>query len=238
MVDPARQRQGVGTRLLSAVLEGLAEDGIALVHAGANALGPFWQGIPVCLPAARAFFEKHGWEVYETSYDLIMHLGSFSVPEWVMARIRDHGTSVGLARPDEAAAVLAFHEAEWPVYREWFAEEIDQRGTRNIVVAREGTTIVGGVSLLFNDPCSPKWTGRQWRCFLGDDMGGLAAPGVAEPKRNRGIGTALVAEASRVLAERGVGNCFVHWTWLVDWYGKLGYRVWQEYWMARKQIAD
>ena len=54
-VDPARQRQGVGTRLLSAVLEGLAEDGISLVHAGANALGPFWQGIPVCLPAARAF---------------------------------------------------------------------------------------------------------------------------------------------------------------------------------------
>jgi predicted N-acetyltransferase YhbS len=55
----------------------------------------------------------------------------------------------------------------------------------------------------------------------------------AESLREQGIGLALAARATEIVRERGLARSYVGWTWLVDWYGKLGYRVWQEYIMAR-----
>lgn len=92
--------------------------------------------------------------------------------------------------------------------------------------------------MFISDVNSPDWAGRQWRMFLGEDMGAIGAVGVKELEREKGIGLAMVSEASQILRNRGIRNCFVHWTWLVDWYGKLGYKVWQEYWMAKKSIRE
>lgn len=64
----------------------------------------------------------------------------------------------------------------------------------------------------------------------------LTTLGVAEPQRGQGIGLALAACVTATLWERGVETSSVGWTWLVDWYGKLGYRLWREYWMSRKAI--
>jgi hypothetical protein len=47
---------------------------------------------------------------------------------------------------------------------------------------------------------------------------------------------ALVAQATEILQARGCSTSFIGWTWLVDWYGKLGYAVWQEYIMSWKNL--
>ena len=233
-VDPDCRRQGIGTRLLNAAVDRFRSEEIGTVHLGANAELPFWQGIPTHLRSAKSFFEKHGWEIYEKSYDLIMDLRELLVPDWVMLRAQEQGVTVRPAQAEDVPAILSFHAQEFS-YR-WFAKAIDEGRIGDIVVALRGPDVVG--SLIICDVGWTEWTGRQWREFLGQDMGAIGAVGVKESERGKGIGLALVAEGSRLLKERGVRNCFIHWTWLVDWYGKLGYKVWQEYWMARKPLCD
>jgi len=232
-VDPDCHRQSIGTRLLNATVERFRSEKIGTVHLGAKAQLPFWQGIPVRCPAAKSFFDRRGWEIYEKSYDLIMDLREFSVPDWVMLRLQGQGVTVRAARAEDGPAVLDYHAQDR--YR-WFAKAIDEGRIGDIVVGLKGLDVVG--SLIIGDVAWTGWTGRQWREFLGQDMGMLGAVSVKESERCKGIGLALVAEASRILRERGIRNCFIHWTWLVDWYGKLGYKVWQEYWMARKSLRE
>jgi hypothetical protein len=54
--------------------------------------------------------------------------------------------------------------------------------------------------------------------------------------RGQGIGLALAARVTEALYERGLTNSYIGWTWLIDWYGRLGYQVWQEYIMAWRQL--
>lgn len=234
-VDPSFQRQGIGTKLLNTTLETFKADKIVTVHAGANAELPFWQGIPACLPYAKHFFEKHGWEIYEKSYDLVMDLSGFKASKWVADRPKQHGVCIRGAQQHDIPALKLYVGSESPDWR-WFVAELEQRGPGGIVVAVRGEQVLG--SVITKDLRATDWTGWQWRAMLGKETGALGAVSVAEPERNKGIGLAMVAEASRMLRDRGVRNCFVGWTWLVDWYGRLGYKVWQEYWMARKSLCN
>lgn len=57
-----------------------------------------------------------------------------------------------------------------------------------------------------------------------------------EDRQGNGIGLALAARVTERLQSRGIATSYVGYTWLVDWYGRLGYRVWQEYRMSWKQV--
>ena len=236
MVEPDHQRCGFGTKLLNAALARFESEGIATVHLGAFADFPFWHGMPAYLPAAKRFFEVQGWEIYERSYDLLMDLRDYEPQDWVAERPRQTGIRIRGAEAEDVPALLHHLEKEFPDWYGWYVRELEERGTNDIIIARKGTQVVGSIRVW--EVSSPHWTGRQWRVMLGQDMGALGVVAVREAERNKGIGLALVDAASRALRERGVRNCFVHWTWLVDWYGKLGYKVWQEYWMARKAIGE
>jgi N-acetylglutamate synthase-like GNAT family acetyltransferase len=67
-------------------------------------------------------------------------------------------------------------------------------------------------------------------------MGGICCLGVREDMRQKGVGLVLAAYATEKLKSRKVGNIFVGYTWLVDWYGKLGYKVWHQYKMSWKKL--
>lgn len=41
--------------------------------------------------------------------------------------------------------------------------------------------------------------------------------------------------AEEWLRQRGVGNCCIGWTWLLDFYGRLGYRPWRSYAMSWRE---
>jgi ribosomal protein S18 acetylase RimI-like enzyme len=232
MVEPDRRRAGVGTKLLRAAMEAFRDQGITTIHLGAHAELPFWHGVPMSLLPAKRFFEKHGWQFYEESYDLIQDLKGFEIPAWVNQRLNQHGVMVRMANAMDVADLFAFLKSEFPGWYRWYSMKVAKGLISDIVIARSASELVGCV--IMNDVSCPDWTGRQWRTFLGEDMGALGAVGVKATERGKGIGLAMVAEASRILRDRGVRNCFVHWTWLVDWYGKLGYRVYQEYWMGMR----
>lgn len=47
----------------------------------------------------------------------------------------------------------------------------------------------------------------------------------------------MVARASEILRERGARYAHIGWTGLVDFYGRLGYAVWREFQISRRDIA-
>ena len=68
-------------------------------------------------------------------------------------------------------------------------------------------------------------------CLFSDShsrVGSIGCVGTVPAFRRRGLGLTMVAEASRLLLERGCDRIFIHYTGVYDWYAKLGYqtRVW------------
>jgi beta-N-acetylhexosaminidase len=82
---------------------------------------------------------------------------------------------------------------------------------------------------MYTPQSHPERTDVIWQTLLGHEAGGIAAVGVAQTARGRGIGIAIVARASEILKEAGVHNCYIDWVELTDFYAKLGYEKWREY---------
>jgi len=85
-------------------------------------------------------------------------------------------------------------------------------------------------------PHSSWWPGEVWDTLLGASTGGVGPLGVREDQREQGIGLALAAHVTEALQQRRVQTSYVGWTWLAEWYGHLGYCVWNECVMARQQL--
>jgi predicted N-acetyltransferase YhbS len=75
-----------------------------------------------------------------------------------------------------------------------------------------------------------------WTQLLGENTGGIGPLGVAESLRGNGIGLALAARVTELLHQRGMETSYIGYTWLLDWYGKLGYRLWRDYTMSWKKL--
>ncbi len=228
LVDPEARRRGVATRLHDESLGILRAAGATRARVG-NAL---WPGIPFTGRDALAFFIRRGWKVGEETFDLTAHLGDVS----------GH-----VSPPDDVEIVTAsapgageqLHDFQQRVFLRWaddYRRAAEAGDLQDIVVARSTSGRVIGSVLVHGPGSSRRENKRVWRKLLGDDMCVLGEVGVAPESRRRGIGLALVSQASRWLSQRGGGSCLIHWTGLVNWYGRLGYRVWAEYRPAHRDL--
>lgn len=228
-VHPEYRRRGVGRALHDAALERLRARGADHFMLGAGASGYFWPGVPADLPGAWPFFQAQGWPEVSRSYDLARALEGYETPSWVWQRVRGLFIEfITAGRADLAVAAVEFVTAEYPAWKPFFAQAAAEGRGGDILLARrvEGGEILG--ACLVESPY-PRWEQRFERP--------LGAPGcilTAETARGQGIGMALTARATEILQARGSRTSFLGWTWLVDWYGKLGYHVWQEYVMSWK----
>lgn len=239
LVHPEWQRRGIGARLHAAALAHLRREGVANARLGGGGAYRFWPGIPADLPGAYAFFSACGWplEPEQRSRDLVRDLSDFHVPPAMRARLAQEKVTVCPARQYEVEDVLAFEWEHFPGWAPGFVYMAELGDFQNMLVAfDQGQGIVG--TLMLHTPSSRWLTANvTWQTLLGDSLGGISAVGVAESERGRGIGIGMVAVGSAVLRERGVGNCHIDWTNIVDFYGKLGYRVWREYWMSTRTLS-
>jgi beta-N-acetylhexosaminidase len=140
------------------------------------------------------------------------------------------------ASASESAAILAFEEQHFPGWLPYYQHTLSRQGTAEVIVAREGSQGIVGTVLVV-DPRAAGWREEiRWLSLLGDETGGVGVLGVAEPMRGQGIGLALAARVTELLRERGLRSSYIGWTWLVDWYGKLGYQIWQSYHMSWREV--
>lgn len=221
-VDRSLWRRGIGSMLLERSLEDLAAEGVEDVPVGSGGSAYLWPGVPSDLSGAVAFFSKHGWEWEYTATDLVRDLRDDSVAalDGVVEPAGD--VTIALARPHDVDEVLTFETRHFPQWSRWF------RAGRKMLLAREPGGGVCGTLLLDG----PGRVSVFWP-MLGVDCGTIGCVGVQHEFQNRGIGTALVARATRELAGRGVRACHIGWVVRPSFYQRLGYVPWRTYEMGR-----
>lgn len=231
-VHPHHRRQGIGRALVKAAVDRLCARGVQQVYLGSGGAGYFWPGVPVSLPGAWPFSQALGWLETERSFDLVRSLDDYRTPAWVWDRVRPLGLEFALASDiQNDDAILELVAAEQPAWKPYFASAF-RAGRRHDVLAawRPEAQAVAGACLLEVD--APRWSLR-----MASPVGAPACILTAQSAQGQGIGMALSARATEICQERGCRTAFLGWTWLVDWYGKLGYSVWQEYVMSWKAIG-
>ena len=82
--------------------------------------------------------------------------------------------------------------------------------------------------------CSPESIANKAFAFMpllpsGDKTGLIAAVGVDQSARGKGVGFALVAKAMENLRERGVEGIFIDFVTLQGFYERLGFETFWEY---------
>lgn len=135
-----------------------------------------------------------------------------------------------MLRPGEQEALDEFFEASFPgrwhydVRQKIAAEGIDSTVFGVLVVGR-----IQGFALIQSFGHRRPANGCIWHLSLGDHWGGLGPIGVSGTVRGQGYGNALLGAALTELKARGVANCIIDWTGLVDFYGKHGFKVTRTY---------
>jgi GNAT superfamily N-acetyltransferase len=230
LVAPERQRQGIGTALHEAALNHLRQAGVQGLQVGGGG-ARFWPGIPYNLPSAIAFFEKQGWQSTISVCDMLQDLSTYTTAPAIWQRVERERIRLAPASAQDVEAVLAFEKREFLGWLEPFKAVADFGDYQDLMVAWDEDGSIIGTLIMSSPQSHPHRPERLWQQILGQDMGTIGAVGVAESARGRGAGIALVAQASEVLKQRRVGQCSIDWLVIVDFYGKLGYKVWKEYYM-------
>jgi predicted N-acetyltransferase YhbS len=232
VVDSDRQRRGIGSALHDAALDQLRRAGAQRVQLGGGETR-FWPGVPANLPAARSFFEARGWAFTSEVIDLTQDLRGYQTP----VTLRPSRAVFRVAMPADVGELLEFEQREFPAWLGAYQVAARFGDTDDFLLAcdpRNGAII--GALIIYTPRSHTSRTDVIWKTLLGDDAGGLGCVGIAQAAREYGAGTALVARGSEIARERGVGNCFIGWTGLREFYGRLGYREWQAYAMSRREL--
>lgn len=224
-------RQGIGRALVSTACESIQQSGGQQARLGGH-VPRFFCGVPDCLPAAMDFFVAQGFALHNEQnrvWDLTQDLATYQTPPQLEARIRESGLTIRTAEPDDYADVIAFHAREFRNWQPEYAYFIRVGDGRDILLARDESGAVVGSLIMFM-PRSHQLRGDViWWAALGEPLGSLAAVGVGESGRGKGIGAALVARGSEFLKAQGVRVAHIGWTGVPEFYEKAGYRRWQSF---------
>lgn len=233
-VDPTNHRRGIATRLIGDLSTLIRDRGIVSISLGAGASKLLWHGVPTSLPDACRFFQTVGFVFDETSYDLIQDISEFEFPPEILTAQNAGQFEIEILNPKMGSQMLLFELEHFPNWHRYFEQAVNGKRHADILLARRGEEILGNVLL----SVAPDCPGGHWAEFLGPGLGAFGILGVAPNHREQGVGLALAAHATRTLRDRGIRNCFLHWTWLREWYGKLGYKVWQDYQMGKLALQS
>jgi GNAT superfamily N-acetyltransferase len=229
--------EATGAALLHAAEEHLQHRGATAIQLGSGGESYFWPGVPVNLAGLVDFYKRQGWAYTHTSVDLIRGLAGYATPASVWERFNSLGYAAQAARSVDIEKLLAFEAAHFPQWQPFFSQKVTAGDTDDILYVADRRGDVVASVLLDSASSTAKGQYWTWRRLLGGQAGAFGVLGVQPDARGQGIGLALAARATELLKERGVATSWVGWTWLIDWYGLLGYRVWQTYWMSHKAVA-
>lgn len=228
IVSPEFQRRGIGTDLITAAVNELCVEGVSEVSFGTNPGKYFWPGLPENLPIAKHFFSDLGWRFGDENVDMIQNIQKYETPAEIVRKQPDK-INFSIANPDAVKQISAFTKSHFANWIDAYTHAIKNDRFAEILLATNDIGDIVGQALLFTSDFI-------WQNMFDGPVGGFGALGVKESERGKGIGLALSARATEILQERGMQYSFLGWTYLVDWYGKLGYTVWRRYKECKKAV--
>ncbi|HUW69655.1 MAG TPA: GNAT family N-acetyltransferase [bacterium] len=244
LVDQNQRRQGTGTALLAQAGRWWEAHGASTVRLGSDHYhlfpgrpvehGPGWD-------AFAGFAGRFGFSGEGIECDLIADLRSLDAARPVAsAELTGHYAYIAFD-PKRTDAVMAFMERAFP--GRW-ADEIAEAMAAGLrpddlalaVDTRDGAIV--GFSRIYDAASPVRGPSMYWLGLLGSKPGGLGPIGVDSSRRGEGLGMGLLRYCVRELATRGVETMVIDWTDLVDFYGKIGFKVWKRYETMKAEIKN
>ncbi len=238
-VHPQYRQRRIGSRLYAEAEAFARRHGAArltVVHYPHHLL----PGIPSEVPDLKAFLERRGFGGWREAYDLHLRLPE-PAPTDLLERgmpTRPGGQAIRPAHHDEEDAIVDFVGREFPGGWHYDTKRFfTKRGDpSDILLVIDQDTIVG-FSHTFTPESVELRGSTHWFPRLRSRWGGLGPIGIAAAHRHRGLGLALLCASVAHLRARAVHEMVVDWTDLVDFYSRLGFRVWKRYWQGSKVLG-
>ncbi|KAH8705354.1 putative beta-N-acetylglucosaminidase [Talaromyces proteolyticus] len=236
-VSPSHQNRGIGTALLARIREILRAEHQLFTFKLGSGFPRFWPGLPCdLLPNAREFFVHRGARlVREGDVDMFQDITEFEGSNIYLERAAERGFTFRPLQQDEYDACIELQKKNFGHSGGWvdaFVSLPPSQEPNSVMVAFNSTGRQIGWTLMLSP--DNKLLQQQWAFppLLGPKTGLIGCVGVDTEWRSQGIGLALISHAIQNMQARGVEKVFVDWTDKVEWYGKVGFRVWKEYIMA------
>ena len=236
VVDPARQREGIGGALLDRLEGRLREEGCARVRASMG-LWRFWSGVPQDLPTARAFFEAHGYGKNGESIDMFGPLDGFRMAPQSLDALRRAGAEVVSATSPDLGPTYDLLTREARGWRASMLAMINAGDMENLLLVKRGEEVIGQIQT-YTPHSRCRGANVVWERIYGEDMGGFGAVLIADGWRGKGLGVAMIQAAAQHLLEHGATGCYVDWTGdrLAPFYAKVGARTVKQFGIYSKEL--
>ncbi|HHW58478.1 MAG TPA: GNAT family N-acetyltransferase [Clostridia bacterium] len=235
LVASEYRNKGIGSELLKRSENSLREARVKTILLGQDPWH-YFPGIPSEFELTEKWFKKRGYVKYGEEYDMYCNLAAtkpLELPSFPDVKFR-------MLDKEEKEDFLAFLNRCFPGRWEYEAIHYFQRGGtgREFVVAEKKGQIIGFCRI--NDSRSPLIAQNvYWAPLFGnEELGGIGPLGIDGNERGHGYGLAIVQAGMYFLYKRGIKNLVIDWTGLVDFYGKLGCKVWKKYIKYKKELNN
>lgn len=221
-----------GIDLISDVKRLLRNRGVNRLTFGADA-NHFFPGCPTDCPAIQGFLMVEGFEATGEVVDLERNLKDYTNP----------------SPSPEGDEHRRLKEADLPALEAFLAREFPGRWRHDVmhqVQVQGPSTVFGllrdkkveGFALLQDSSQRVPIGGAVWRNDLGAQWGSLGPIGISKSFRGQGSGHALLGAALSDLRDRGVQQCIIDWTTLIDFYGRHGFEPTRKYRSLTLRLGD
>ncbi|WP_243700544.1 GNAT family N-acetyltransferase [Caldanaerobacter subterraneus] len=138
---------------------------------------------------------------------------------------------------EEKDDFLSFLKENFPGRWEYEAIHYFMKGGkgREFVIAKKNSDIVGFCRI--NDSHSPFIAQNvYWAPLFDKELGGIEPLGIAQKERGKGLGIAIVQAGIYFLYQRKIKDVVIDWTDLENFYRKLGWEAWKQYFVFKKVL--
>ena len=236
LVDPEYQRQGIGAALLTRLEERLRAGGVTRVLVAGGPMR-FWTGVPEDLPAAAAFFTRHGYTGEHETIDMCGPLAGYAMPNEARQCLAAAGAEVVSCTLADIGPCCDFLTREQPGWRGSFLSLVTAGDVANVLLVKHEAEIIGCIQTY---PRHARCRGPNvvWDRIYGEDMGGFGAVLIGKAWRGHGLGVAMIHAAAQYVKDSGASCCFIDWTShrLAPFYGNIGAEICKVFRMYRKTL--